>query len=214
MKKLIKDPNFWIGAGIALAVLASFIYLIASGKLFSPPEDRGLIVEDGLEGKVTLHQSDWLGAWHVIADASVDDSVLQESMAWLNKAVGEKTIYGGVNHDRFNKDMEITATNNMKAGNIYIDIRQLPHEGGVTRHTFDKRTGEVWYSEVTLNHQYVYDRFTYLGAMKHELCHAVLMLADDEDGLGSIMEGTLNPHGALTEHDKIEATKNFTKGKQ
>lgn len=200
IKRLFQDPNIWVGIGIAIAVTIAFVFLIIRG---CNPEDEGLLERDGH----VLHPDDWIQVWNVVADDSVDPQVLSDSIQWINDTMGEKVVIGGIDPDRYNYDMMEGVSNNVKAGNIYVAVNELRDhiDGGVTSHIYDKSNGEVWYSEVTIAKAHVYDRRTYVGAMKHELCHAVLMLADDPDGLNSIMQAHLNPEGTITDHDKLLA---------
>ena len=212
-KSLWKDPNIYIGLGLLLVVVTSFIYiLIVKDRLSS--EDKGFMKRP-INGKVqnltlAFPPSDEEPVWLVIADNMIDMKMLQKGVHQWNKATNRVVFRYKQNQDYFDNPMfDLASDPSVKRVAPYrfktVSIRLLTEperesSGGVTHHYYDLKTGGVYWVDISINPLYTYDPKSYEAAIVHELGHS-LLLDDDYNLSSSIMNEELNVYGTITDRD-------------
>lgn len=200
MKKLFRDPNVWIAIVLAAIVIPSLIYAIVK-HVRREPEDNGFMT--CCQGKTLVPRfvPDNSPIWSVIADNTIDEEVLSYAVGAWNEKVNKVVLRSRVSHEWF-RDPNYDLSSEYKFATVSITLATEPthdESGGVTHNNYDKSTGEVYWSEITINPFYTHDKAHYKAAMLHELGHALLLAHDDHPT--SIMRKELNVRGTITDHD-------------
>lgn len=212
MKKLFRDPNVWIAIALAAIVIPSLIYAIVK-HVRRRPEDNGFMT--CCQGKTLSPRfmfDDTM--WFVVADKGIDEDVLAYASKEWNAKVG-KDVFRYKSSPSWFSDPNYSLSNEYKFGTVSVTLATEPgsdESGGVTHNNYDKSTGEVYWSEITINPLFTHDRNRYKAALLHELGHALLLAHDDHPT--SIMRKELNVRGTITDHDAEIVRELWTKTPQ
>lgn len=213
-KRFWRDPNVWIGIGLAAIVIPMLIWAIVH-HIRRGPQDNGFITVtiDGQEKELRPRFApDGGGWWRVVSDKTVDQRVVLMAVERWNKAL-EFEAFDARQDQLFFDDPNFVLRDDYKFGNVTITVATEPGGeecGGITHNQYDKATGEVYWSEISINPMYTHDSTTYEGAVMHELGHALLLAHDDE----GIMRKRLDPRGEISKQDIERVRKVWTEMKQ
>ena len=200
-KRFWRDPNTWIGIGLAVVVIPMLIWAIVH-HVRRGPEDNGFmtVMIDGQETELRPRFGPGVGGlWNVVSDNSVDHRYVAKAAERWNTVLGFK-VFDARQDQSFFDDPNYTLRNDYKFGYVTITVATEPggeHCGGITHHNYDKATGEVYWAEITINPMYTHDSASYEGAVMHELGHALLLAHDDE----GLMRKRLDIRGKISSHD-------------
>lgn len=169
-------------AVLAIAGLAVGLYI----HFTKGPPDNGLMVREGTDGEVTLRPKE-LPLTVFGRDGITAEEIVWAS-EWWNKRAGRKLFRsGGVDYFY---DVAYDGGKAGKTRHVFVSVGAAESKcGGIARPIFDKANGEIWYTEITINHEHAYHKSTRKATLLHEMGHA-LGLEDDPHSLdrGGIMD--------------------------
>ena len=207
-----RDPNVYIGIGIAVIVIPALIYAIVT-HVRRGDEDSGFLYEtiQGEKTQLTLAAPPTKDGtiWEVIADDTIDMKMLELAVnRWHQKT--QKTVFHVRQSQEFFDhpmymlagDPTVKQAANYRFGTVGLRVfTEGGGEscGGITHHNFDVKTGRVYWADISINPMYTHDPESYEAALVHELGHVLLLGHDDHRT--SIMRKKLNTRGTITDHD-------------
>jgi len=209
-KKIVREPNIWIGVALTLIVIPILIYAIIKHETTPIAEADWQMVSlvPTTQGRHHLtpryHHDKCL--WSVVGDKTVRADYLKKAVeAWDSRVcegLNKKCVYLCVFDD---PDLFFRTEEKSQArfGNIFVSVETLPDDGhgGITNNIYDEKTGEVYYSVVRINHVHTYHEDSYVAALTHEIGHGLLLDHCDDRHTTSIMRKKLNTRGRITDHD-------------
>lgn len=206
-----RDPNVYIGIGIAVIVIPALIYAIVT-HVRRPDEPGDFLYEDiaGERTKLTLAAAPAKdgSVWDVIADDSVDMRILELAINRWHQKTQKRVFSHRQSQEFFDHPMYLLAGDptvkqaaNYRFGTVGVRVfTEGGGEscGGITHHSYDLKTGRVWWADISINPMYTHDEKSYEAALVHELGHALLL--GHHDHRSSIMRKKLNIRGTITDH--------------
>jgi hypothetical protein len=153
---------------IAIIAVAGLIY----GVLTHSPVVNGLMVRPGVEDTEVILQTYRIPI-EIIGDKTIDPEILNWSIDWWNEKIGEEVFTGKVDDESYHFLLN-SDNNTFKKGIAFLTQNQINSGyGGETTCKYDKKTGEIYYSEIVLNLEHSYDPDTLKKVIIHELGHAL-----------------------------------------
>lgn len=205
-----RDPNVYIGIGVALIVIPTLIYAIVTH--VRRGDEEATVLYENIQGEKTALRlvappTEDGTVWDVIADNSVDMKMLERAVnRWHQKT--QKTIFHYRQSQEFFDhpmfmlagDPTVKQAANYRFGTVALRVFTEgggEQCGGITHHSFDQKTGRVWWCDVSINPMYTHDEESYEAALVHELGHTLLL--GHHDHRTSIMRKKLNARGIITD---------------
>lgn len=207
--RLLRDPNLWIGVGLAAVVIPALIYAIISHetKPIREADFQMVGLVPTTQGRKSLrpkfHHDKCL--WTTVGDRSVRQDLLLKATEMWNARVcaGEDGCQYVCNREDPDLFFNTGEKSGARYGSIFVTANMMreDNEGGVTNNVYNVKTGEVYYSKITINEMYTHHESSYLAALVHEIGHGLLLGHCDDRHETSIMREKLNVRGRITDHD-------------
>lgn len=206
-----RDPNVYIGIGLAAIVIPLLVYAIVTH--VRRGDEPGDFIYEDIEGertKLTLAAPpvENGSVWDVIADNSIDMKLLERAVDRWHQKTQKKVFSFRQSQEYFDHPLFMLAGDptakqaaNYRFGTVALRVfTEGGGEscGGITHHSYDLKTGQVWWCDVSINPMYTHDQGSYEAALVHELGHTLLLAHHDHRT--SIMRKRLNVRGVITDH--------------